>query len=210
MYLSLNINDILDKNIKKFQGYVTYKSLVHRLNSTFKNFDDLKFKVVTYEFIDVNDYSLSGLYDHTKNKKYVIFNFSSHSNEVFFDNLEWQKFKFQISQVIHHESIHQSQYQYRSFIEDNTKIDFRLLQDTLDEERSYLSDYDEIDAYAHDIAMEIKFHYGHLDPYTVLDTISQKRKLSSYKYYAKIFKGCDWSNIKKRLLSKTYKWIQHV
>jgi hypothetical protein len=79
-----------------------------------------------------------------------------------------------------------------------------------EEEKEYLADPDEIDAYGHDIAMEIKFFYPKQDPYEVLNKIGSKRKLWSYNYYKKTFKGDDWSHIKSRLLKKTYQWIPHT
>lgn len=210
MYKSDEIEERLNRSKNKLLGFVTYKTMSRRLNSIFKDTDDLKFKFVKYDDINVNEYLVGGLYDPIADKKYVIFNVSIYSDEMLIEDWMWSDLVFNISQTIHHESVHQNQLLYRKGIEEYTKIDFRVLKGTLDEDRSYLADLDEIDAYAHDIAMEIKHFYPHMNPYEVLSEISKKRKLSSFTYYKKTFKGCDWSRIKKRLLSKTYKWIKNV
>ena len=114
-----------------------------------------------------------------------------------------------LSQVIQHETIHQLQYQHRD-CHDIAKLDFRDLRGSLNEEREYLADKDEIDAYGHDIAMEIKYHYPGKDPYNILKNISKVRKLPSYNYYKQTFKTTKWSMVKKRLLKKTYNWIKYV
>ena len=211
MYLSEKIEKNLNDNRQKLSGYVSYRALSRRLNSIFKDTDQhLKFKCVKYEDLDVDQYMVGGLYDQTTNMKYIIFNVSSYSDELLIEDWMWSDFVFNVSQTIQHETIHQNQFQHRPYIDDGIKIDFRVLKGTIDEDREYLSDLDEIDAYAHDIAMEIKYFYPHMDPLKVLSTISYKRKLGSYTYYKRTFKGCDWSQIKKRLLSKTYKWIKNV
>ena len=210
MYLSKDINQRFTQNRNKFDGFVSYRSISARLRHTFKGYDNLKFKVVTFDDLDVNDYSVGGLYDQITDMKYVILNFSNYSNEMLFDDELYNDFQFLVSQTIQHETIHQDQFKHREDKGEKATIDFKLTYQNIVEDRYYLSDNDEIDAYAHDIAMEIKHFYPHMDPYFVLKTISYKRKLSSYTYYKKTFRGCDWKDIKKRLLLKTYKWIPHV
>lgn len=210
MYLSKEIEKRLNDNKSKLTGYITHRALVRRMNSIFKDFGDLKFKVVKYDDLNVDEYLVGGLYDQLLDKKYIIFNVSCYGDEVNVEDWMWSEFKFSVSQTIQHETIHQRQCQHRPYIDEPIKIDFRVMKGSTEEDREYLADLDEIDAYAHDLAMEIKHYYSHMDPYQVLSTISYKRKLGSYKYYTKTFKGCEWSNIKKRLLLKTYKWIEHV
>lgn len=210
MYKSFEIEKRLNDNRHKLQGFISYKTMSRRLNSIFKDSNDLKFKFVKYSHLDVNDYLVGGLYDHFSNKKYVIFNVSVYCDELLIEQWMWSDLVFNITQTIQHETIHQNQLQHRKHVSEDFKLDFKVLKGTIDEDREYLADLDEIDAYAHDIAMEIKHFYPHVNPYDVLRKISCKRKLNSYSYYKTTFKGCDWSSIKKRLLSKTYKWIENV
>lgn len=210
MYLSKDIDQRFTQNRSKFIGFVSYRALTTRLRSTFSDFNNLKFKIVKFEDLDVNQYSVGGLYDQSSDVKYVILNLSKYSEEMMFDAHNWKEFSFIISQTIQHETIHQDQFKHREDIDEKLEIDFRFVPLDTVEDRYYLADNDEIDAYAHDIAMEIKHFYPLHNPYEVLKSINSKRKLPSFSYYKNTFKGCEWSDIKKRLLLKTYKWIPHV
>ena len=73
--------------------------------------------------------------------------------------------------------------------------------------RSYLSNPDEIDAYSHDIAMEIKYFYPNRKPHTIINRIDKFTKLYSYKKYKEAFKGTEWDRLRISLLRKCWKWI---
>lgn len=210
MYLSKDIDQRFTQNRHKFHGFVSYRALTARLRSTFSNLDNLKFKLVRLENLDVNEFSVAGIYEQKTDLKYVIVNVSDYSDEMLFDNFVWKDFTFLVSQTIQHETIHQNQFKHRELCDEEAEIDFKFTPLNTVEDRYYLADNDEIDAYAHDIAMEIKHFYPFSSPYDVLKSISSKRKLPSFSYYKNTFKGCDWSDIKKRLLLKTFKWIPHV
>ena len=210
MYLSKDIDRRFANNRLKYNGFVSYRALSTRLRNTFSGVDNLKFKIVRTEDLDVNEFSVGGLYDQKTNLKYIILNVSKYSDEMIFDIYLWKDFTFLVSQTIQHETIHQDQFKFRELCEEEITIDFRFTSLNTVEDRYYLSDNDEIDAYAHDIAMEIKHFYPLSNPYDVLRSIGSKRKLPSFSYYKNTFKGCEWSDIKKRLLLKTYKWIPHV
>lgn len=210
MYLSKDIDHCFNNNQSKFDGYVSYRSLSARLRHTFKSIDNLKFKIIRTNHLCVNEFSVAGLYDQSKNMKYVILNLSKYSNEMLFDKPLLKDFTFLISQTIQHETIHQDQFKHRKDTDLEAELDFRISAIDTVEEKLYLSDYDEIDAYAHDIAMEMKQFYPLSDPYDILKTIYSKRKLPSFSYYKNTFKGCEWDQVKKRLFLKTYKWIPYV
>jgi hypothetical protein len=72
-----------------------------------------------------------------------------------------------------------------------------------------LSDVDEVEAYAHDLAMEIEFYYSKYKINDVLRNPSRFRKLTTYKVYKNAFKNTDWTNIRKMLLKKTYKNLKY-
>lgn len=210
MYLAPAIEDILDSNKQKFIGGVEYYTLARRLSKAFGFQKDLKFKIETFDDIGKDEFTISGLFDMTTNTKYIILNFSKEHSQIKLSDYDFTTFKFLMSQCIQHETIHQNQWQYRDCDEDPVKLDFRNMIGTINEEREYLSDIDEIDAYAHDIAMEIKFHYPNQNPYHVLKRIDKVRKLQSYNYYRNTFKKCSWFKIKRHLLLKIFKWIPHV
>ena len=210
MYLAPVIDETLESIRSKIVGKSSYFYITSVLNRAFKNTERFKFRYETFENYSKDDYSVSGLYDMDKNQRHIIINFPKCSGKIEITPKMWRDFKFSISQVCQHETIHQDQWQYRESDGEPCMIDFRRLSETDIDEKEYLADSDEIDAYAHDIAMEIKFCYGRQDPLEVLRNIDSKRKLWSYNYYKKTFKGDDWTIIKKRLLKKTFLWLPHV
>lgn len=207
MYLAKEIDQALEKSKPKLLGTNSYKSITYNLNKSFGK-KDLKFRYETFDNFEENDFSVSGLYDMHTDVRYIVFNFASTTNKITLE--DWRVFKFETSQAIQHESIHQLQWQHRDPGDDSWKLEFRLMQEADDDDPEYLSDVDEIDAYSHDIAMEIKFYYPQRDPYEVFRNINKCRKLASYNYYKKTFRNCDWLDIKKRLLTKTYRWLRYV
>ena len=210
MYLTPVIEKAFSENKHRFIGSNSHSAIIRRLGMSFEFPKDLKFRVEKFKDIDSNEFTVSGLFDMTTNKKYVILNVAEVDDELNLNEDTYEQFKFLVSQTIQHESIHQLQWQYREEIDDPVKLDFRNFAGTLDEEREYLSDIDEIDAYAHDIAMEIRFFYPKENPFKVLKRINRAKKIPSFLYYKNIFYKCEWHKIKKQLLSKTYKWIPHV
>lgn len=210
MYLAPEINKKLYDNKKLFSGDLPYTTITRRLGKIFDHPKDLKFRSETFEDIPVNCFTVSGLYDMFYDKKYVILNFSNSSKTMLLDDYIIDSFFFLISQTIQHEAIHQHQWANREPEDEASKLDFRNFGGTLQEERDYLSDIDEIDAYAHDIAMEIKRYYPNRNPYEVLKNIKKTRKIHSYNYYRRTFSKCEWGTIKKQLFKKIYNWMPHA
>jgi hypothetical protein len=67
---------------------------------------------------------------------------------------------------------------------------------------------DEIDAYGHDIALEIKHYYPRTDPLKILRYPTRYNKLTSFFIYNRAFKGVNWRDIKKTLIRKAYNWTK--
>jgi hypothetical protein len=210
MFLAPVIDQTLESTKSKLLGRPSYSQITGVLNRAFKKTEPFKFRYETYLDYGEHDFSVSGLYDMEKNVKYVIVNFPREHSNFTISEKNWSELKFAISQVCQHESIHQNQWQFRELDGLPVALDFRNLSGDISEEKEYLAEIDEIDAYGHDIAMEIKYCYPNKDPYHILRTISGRKKLWSYNYYKKIFKGDDWSDIKKRLLKKTFLWLPYV
>jgi hypothetical protein len=211
MYLASAIDQVLDSKKSKLVGKVSYYYITSVLNRAFNSQMPFKFRYETFADYGKEDFSVSGLYDMDSDVKYVILNFPKECKTFNITNDVWREFKFAVSQVCQHETIHQLQWQHRDVdLGESYALDFRNLSGTMAEEKEYLADADEIDAYGHDIAMEIKYCYPKANPYAVLRSIDSKKKLWSYNYYKKTFKGDDWSIIKKRLLKKTYLWLPYV
>ena len=208
MYLNAEINDLLEENRHKFIGKnISYRALQMRLNKIFKSKYNIEFKVEEYDDFEPYSVSFSGLYDMFENKIYVILNVSKKGSEIFVG--KWKYFKFLLSQTLQHEKIHECQWQYRSCDEPCSKQWRESDKRDMNEERLYLSYKDELDAYGHDIALEVKYFYPKRDPLTVLANINNYKRLTSWNYYKKTFKGTDWLSLKKRLLKKAFIWIRN-
>ena len=69
---------------------------------------------------------------------------------------------------------------------------------------------EEIDAFAHDLAMEICYHYPEHDYKNVLKFINEFDRLDTWKIYRKTFKKARWNHVRNELLRKTYRWLPDV
>ena len=208
MYLTNDIDNILDSNKSLFMNkHLTYRTIQMRLNKLFKKKYNITFKVEKYDDFEPNAVSFSGLYDMFENKVYIIINVSSDINTLMVD--KWKYFKFLLSQCIQHEKIHECQWSYRS-CDEPCHIQWREPDSNdINAEREYLADKDELDAYGHDIALEIKYFYPNSDPLKVLSNINNYKKITSWNFYKRTFKGVDWLSLKKNLLKKAYTWTGH-
>lgn len=211
MYLATLIDETLESKKDKLLGRPTYFYIVDVLNRAFRKKELFKFRFELYVDMCKDDFSVSGLYDMEEDRRYVILNFSKQYKSLGITEKNWRDFKFAVSQVCQHEAIHRSQWVNRNGeCPDKEPLEFRSEIGCKEEEREYLSDLDEIDAYAHDIAMEIKYFYPKKDPYKVLAKLNKHKKVWSYCYYKDTFKGTEWSEIRNRLYKKTFQWLPYT
>jgi hypothetical protein len=211
MYLASLVDELLESKKEKLIGRNTFSDIIKILNRTFCRKLPFKFSFVIEKNLKKDEYAISGLYDIDSDIKYIIFSFCGKSK--YLDLRNWIDFKFTVSQVCQHESIHQCQWQRRD--PDSYKrleVDFRDLTNSLKMEQRYLSDPDEIDAYGHDLAMEIKRYYSKEPPSNVIKKINKVKKLNTYSYYKKTFSNdiAKWKKIRVKLLKKTTQWLPYV
>lgn len=211
MYLASLINEVLDSRKDRLLGAPTYFYIVDVLNRAFRKKEFFKFRFELHSDYERNDFSVSGIYDMDSDIRYIVLNFSDRYKTIKINEEKWSEFKFSISQVCQHEAIHKLQWQHRGDLGwEGAPLDFRWVSTSKEEEQEYLNDKDEIDAFAHDIAMEIRYFYPNKDPHKVLKSLNRHNKIWSYRYYKKTFRGTDWKHIRNRLLKKTYKWLPYV
>jgi hypothetical protein len=72
----------------------------------------------------------------------------------------------------------------------------------------YLTDFSEVDAYAHDIAMELRFYYPDRSLGSLLNQIDTLRRVQGFYMYKSAFRGLDWTELRKLLLKKVVKWYK--
>lgn len=210
MYLAENFNAGIDSVKYKILGTPSAFYVAQCLNRVFKN-DRIKFNHIHDKTIDKYDYSVTGQYDFSEDVRHITFIVSATTDHIRLSEKDWKEFKFLTSQVLQHESIHQYQYSFRDYSMMKCQVDFRPWSLNIEEERDYLRDNDEIEAYAHDIIMEILYYYPKRNPREVLRDIDKTRKIWSYTYFKKTFKGTnEWPSIRNQLLKKSYKWIPYT
>jgi hypothetical protein len=156
-------------------------------------------------------YGFSGYFDIEKKKNAIVLNINlpPNRNTFKFTRVNYNGLIFMFSQIVQHEFIHESQFAFRpEQAERKVKVlhSNKISKKRLDE-IEYLREWCEIEAYAHDIAMEINQYYSHLNPSTVIKHIDTHNKLYSYLVYKRAFKGTDWNRLKKSLLRKIWRWI---
>ena len=156
-----------------------------------------------------SEISVSGVFDAERKRQPICVTllFSSNHRHIHgWNEARRHTFMFELSQVLQHEMIHKSQNSQR--IEGDSG--FKTEQDKVSQQRTYLSNKDEIGAYAHDIALEIVEHYGGRKRFKTATQLDRKKLVDSYKIYKKAFAGTDWSKTKKALYKKIYKWMEEL
>ena len=211
MYLAPKIDKALERVKPAMLGAIHKNELIDTLTSTLRNFGTT-ISSDNLNIVKQRQYSVAGAFDmHTKHKPIEIcISLNKHQKTLKIESeRQWSIFKFNIAMTLQHELVHKSQWQHRDASSSTVTYDFRALTEKA-RTQLYLSHIDEIDAYAHDIALQIKYFYPNKDPYAVLSNISRYTKLEDYNYYANTFRNYDWYHIKKLLLKRVYGWIPHT
>ena len=156
-------------------------------------------------------FDFSGYFDVQKkrNKIGITLHVPKNRNSITITKSAYNRLRFHLSQVVQHEFIHLSQFSFRpEQAERKIKVyHSHTLSKQQVNEIEYLSEWFEIEAYAHDIAMEINYFYPKRKPHAVINQIDKFTNLYSYKKYKEGFKGTEWNRLRTSLLRKCWKWI---
>jgi hypothetical protein len=111
-----------------------------------------------------------------------------------FTDKTWDKFKYKLLQVEMHELIHFMQYDRRGNEWSNYIVPYKKLGTAkVDRERKYLSEFDEIQAYAHCVFLDFKTKRPHKDIDTLLSRAKTHRDSPTLNYFLKTF-NYDYRN----------------
>ena len=131
---------------------------------------------------------------------------------VYFTERRKQRFLFLLNQTLQHELVHKLQFKNRGgnsfythhyyFTPGSSKSSPKKME--------YLAMVEEIDAYAHDLAVEIRYFYPETDSGYILKHINDYSCLETWRDYAKTFKRARWLHVRNELLRRTYKWLPTV
>ena len=125
-----------------------------------------------------------------------------------FDTVTWNKFKYRIIQTLMHEMIHFMQYDRRYDESSNYVVPYkRIGHSRKDAERRYLSEFDEIQAYAHCVYLDFKMKRPKVPLNILLNRCKKKRDSSTLHYFLKTFDYDFRNNISpQKIIQQISKW----
>lgn len=122
----------------------------------------------------------------------------------------WDKFKYRVIQTLMHEMIHFMQYDRRYDESSNYVLPHKKVGHSLkDAERAYLSEFDEIQAYAHCVYLDIKTNHPNREVSSFLNMPRLKERCPSttLKYILKTFNyDCRNNYAIHKLFKQVLKW----
>jgi hypothetical protein len=158
-------------------------------------------------------FAVSGWFDMDGRKMPITMNINvPNKDDLCLTKKQMNRMLFYVAQTVQHEYLHKLQCRKKPDIDKNdVKVYYsdRLSKKRVDE-MVYLADEWEVDAYARDIAHEIKQFYPQLGVREALRNIVSLRKVNSFKHYSKAFKGTNWDVLRRTLLKKVWKWLDRV
>jgi hypothetical protein len=134
--------------------------------------------------------------------------YTKNFNSFPFTEKSWKSFKMRFIQTLMHEIIHFMQYDRRGDEWSNYVVPYKKVGIAKkDEQRAYLSEFDEIQAYAHCVYLDFKMRRPNVDIDTLLNRYKTKRDSSTLHYFLKTFDYDLRNNIATRkIIDQIGKW----
>lgn len=200
------------RDLDRYQGNASALSAyMHRkwitvqfLRQEHESMDSLM--VVAGEFVPDHEARSGAIYDDVR---VVVFASRDQFNRFDWSIMSWETFKFLFIRTALHEIIHA-----RQFANGKRKWRVNHISHTrsksisVQNQRHYLSDIYEIDAYAHCCFYELKAAYKNFDFRQLSDRLSASIKSHSLKYYLRVFgyRGARDKLVIKRLVARIRVW----
>ena len=120
----------------------------------------------------------------------------------------WDKFKYRLMQTLMHELIHFMQYDRRYDESSSYIVPYkRVGHSRKDAERRYLSEFDEIQAYAHCVYLDFKMKKPNVPVGILLNRCKNRRDSSTLHYFLKTFDYDFKNNISpQKIIQQISKW----
>ena len=150
---------------------------------------------------------VSGAYEPSDRQCVLIIHNLSFDRFPFTDK-SWDRFKYRLIQTLMHELVHFMQYDRRSDEWSNYVVPYKKVGIAKkDAERRYLSEFDEIQAYAHCVYIDFKMRRPKVDIYTLLSRCKNTRDSSTLHYVLKTF-NYDFRNngAPRKIIDQIGKW----
>ena len=125
-----------------------------------------------------------------------------------FTDRSWKAFKLRFFQTLMHEIIHFMQYDRRGDEWSNYVVPYKKVGvEKKDAQRAYLSEFDEIQAYAHCVYLDFKMRRPNVDIDTLLGRYKKKRDSSTLHFFLKTFDYDLRNNMATRkIIDQIGKW----
>lgn len=134
--------------------------------------------------------------------------YTDHYDKFQFTDKTWGKFKHRLIQVTMHEMIHFMQFDRRGDEWSNYVVPYKKVHhQKKDNERKYLSEFDEIQAYAHCVLLEFKTNRPNVPVEVLLSRSQKKIDSKTLRYFLKTF-NFDYRNNEAipKLMQQIAKW----
>jgi len=131
-------------------------------------------------------------------------NFKKHQ----FTDDTWKHFKYRFIQTLMHEMIHFMQYDRRADQWSNYVLPHKKVgHEKKDKERRYLSEFDEIQAYAHCVYLDFKVNRPNVPITELISRAKKRRDSKTLRYFLKTF-NFDYKNNQAipKLMQQILKW----
>lgn len=151
--------------------------------------------------------AIGGEYDPDE-RRITIHVYTDHFNNFEFNTKSWNSFKYRFIQTVQHELIHFMQYDRRGDEWSNYVVSFKPHHhQKKHNERKYLSEFDEIQAYAHCALLDFKVNKPTIDIATLLGRAKKKRDSRTLHYFLKTF-DYDYRNNEAipKIMVQIMKW----
>ena len=154
-----------------------------------------------------NYVAIGGEYD-PDNRQCSLHIYTTNFNTFPFTDASWESFKFRLLQTLMHEIIHLMQFNRRDDEWSTYVVPYKKVGIVKkDEQRAYLSEFDEIQAYAHCVYLDFKMRRPKVDISVLLNRYKTKRDSSTLHYFLKTFDYDLRNNIATRkIIDQIGKW----
>jgi len=148
-----------------------------------------------------------GEYDPEK-RQCAIHIYTNNFDTFKFTEKSWDKFKYRLIQIHMHELIHFMQFDRRDDQWSNYVVPFKkVVPEKKNEERRYLSEFDEIQAYAHCVYLDFKTFKPNFTVEELLSRAKRHRDSKTLHYFLKTFNYDYTNNVAiQKIMQQIVKW----
>ena len=143
-----------------------------------------------------------------EDRQCVIQIYTHYYNNFNFTDSSWKQFKYKVIQVHMHELIHFMQYDRRYDEWSNYVVPYKKVGHAkVDKERKYLSEFDEIQAYAHCVLLDYKFYKPKYSTEQLISRSTKHHDSKTLHYFLKTFNYDYKNNVAvHKIIQQIIKW----